>query len=87
MQVTKEFLQQRIEGMQGQLEKAVEQVGKLRGAVMDCEQLMDYLDAPEEPVLTLDELKEELGAESIEVIESEVPCEDPDNCVGCGDCI
>lgn len=74
MKITKEFLTERIAGMTQQLESTVSVVSQLRGALMDCNELMAYLEAPEpeeeseEGVMTLDELKVALGANSVEEV-------------------
>ena len=74
MKITKEFLTERIAGMTQQLEQATSVVSQLRGAIMDCRELMTYLETPEpeeeseEGIMTLDELKDALGAEEVEEV-------------------
>ena len=47
MEVTKEFLLQRIGGMQEQLGGLLEQEAMVRGAIDDCQTLLRFLETPE----------------------------------------
>ncbi len=62
MEITKEFLQAQIAGLQEQLGNLIGQQAIVRGALGNCEALLRYFETPEPPVqLTLREVYENLA--------------------------
>lgn len=45
MEITEQFLLDRISGMEKQLQQAAAETDMLRGAIADCKQLIQYLHA------------------------------------------
>lgn len=68
MQLTKEILLKDREAVENNFNEHIAQANAAKGVLSYIDQLISYLDKEEKP-LSLDELKEVLGADSIEHVE------------------
>jgi hypothetical protein len=69
MEITKEFLLDELKKLKAEQEEFVTRVHVVSGLILACEKMLCRLDAKDDAI-SLDQLKDALGADSLEVVEN-----------------